>query len=222
MSIARETQSNELFEANPPPESHRGDWTWELVKEFPQQGDWTEEQYLEREFEGLVEYDDGVLEFLPMPTWIHQFIVDFLHSNLKQFVQPRSLGFTAFAPLPVRVGDRHYRKPDVIYATQTRIQSFDKPSNGADLVMEVVSGSKKDRERDLIKKRSIYAEAEIPEYWIVDPELEKISVLILCNGEYKVHGEFHSGETATSVLLPGFEIVVKTCFDAGRVKDCIT
>jgi Uma2 family endonuclease len=217
MSITRETQSQESVEAHSPPRSQRGDWTWELVKEFPQQGDWTEEEYLSREFEGLVEYSDGVLEFLPMTTLLHQLIVDYLHSILKQFVQSRSLGVTAFAPLRVRVGEKQYREPDLVFATKSRIQSNIKPLDGADLVMEVVIDTNDGRERDLIDKRSDYASAGIPEYWIVDPALTMITVLVLENAKYKVHGDFHSGQTATSVLLPGFEIEVKSCFDAGQV-----
>src|SRR4051812_6138848 len=104
MRTVPQLQIDETGEVVRPPKSRRGEWTWELVTTFPQQGDWTEDEYLAREFDGLVEYSDGVLEFLPMPTWLHQFIVDFLHSRLKQFVQSRSLGLTAFAPIRIQVG----------------------------------------------------------------------------------------------------------------------
>jgi Uma2 family endonuclease len=84
--------------------------------------------------------------------------------------------------------------------------------------MEIVSGSKVDRERDLIEKRSDYAQAAIPEYWIVDPETETITVLTLPAGqtEYAVHGEFKPGQQATSKLLDGFTVDVAACFAAGK------
>ena len=47
----------------------------------------------------------------------------------------------------------------------------------ADLVIEVVS--EKNRPHDIKKKRIEYARAGIPEYWIVDPEKETITVLVL-------------------------------------------
>ena len=50
-------------------------------------------------------------------------------------------------------------------------------SLGADLVIEVVSDQ--GRPRDLEIKRQEYAQAGIPEYWIVDPQLEQITVLAL-------------------------------------------
>lgn len=202
----------------PIPRSQRGDWTWELVAEFPRQGEWTEEEYLNREFDGLVEYVDGVLEFLPMPTWSHQFIVDFLHDVLKQYVRPRKLGITAFAPLRVRVAPKRYREPDILFATHQRVKNLKRPAEGADLVMEVVSASAEDYDRDLVEKRADYAAAGIPEYWIVDPQEELVTVLTLPAGatEYSVHGEFRRGEQATSVLLPEFAVDVTACFAAGN------
>ena len=198
--------------------SQRGTPTWELALKYPLQRDWTETDYLALEHDGLVEYSNGVFEFLPAATWLHQLIVGFLHSNLKQFVLSRSLGFTAFAPLPVWIGKGLYREPDIVFAKASRMRGLKKPPESADLVIEVVSDSKEARDRDFVKKRIDYATAGIPEYWIVDPAEETITVLILANGEYQLHGEFHPGTSATSVLLPGFEVNVKSCFDVGRVE----
>ena len=46
---------------------------------------------------------------------------------------------------------------------------------GADLALEVVSADKP--ERDLVEKRGDYAEGRVPEYWIVNPQTETITVL---------------------------------------------
>jgi Uma2 family endonuclease len=72
--------------------------------------------------------------------------------------------------------------------------------------MEVVSGSKKDRHRDLVVKRRQYA--GIREYWIVDPDKEQFIVLRLAGKRYVVHGKFGKDDTATSHLLPGFSVKV--------------
>jgi Uma2 family endonuclease len=79
---------------------------------------------------------------------------------------------------------------------------------GADLAMEVVSGDEEDRRRDLITKRREYARAGIPEYWIVDPRGERITVLRLAGKRYVVHGEFLKGTTVSSHLLRGFTVDV--------------
>ena len=181
---------------------------------FPRQGEWTEEQYLQYEFDGLVECVDGVLEFLPMPTFLHQILVAYLYKCLDRFVGERTPPEVFFSPIHVRTTEGSIREPDVAYIRAARLSDLRKPSAGADLVMEVVSGSPRDRDRDYLDKRSEYASAGIPEYWIVDPETGTITVLKLVDNHYRVHGEFKPGSIATSVLLPGFEVNVLDAFAA--------
>lgn len=50
------------------------------------------------------------------------------------------------------------------------------------LVVEVLS--KSTRRRDLTVKRSIYAEAGVPSYWLVDPVEPSLTVLTLTDGVY--------------------------------------
>jgi Uma2 family endonuclease len=76
----------------------------------------------------------------------------------------------------------------------------------------VVSADKP--ERDLVEKRGDYAEAGIPEYWIVNPETETITVLRLEDTAYAEHGVFGRGAEAASALVPGFIVSVDAVFDA--------
>lgn len=198
------------------PENHRtgaGEPTWEIAYLFPLQGTWTEEEYLALETNHLVEFSDGYLEVLPMPTTSHQFMVAYLYGLLLGFVSSQDLGRVVFSPLKVRVSPKKYREPDVVFMRKEHADRIgDDYWEGADLVMEVVSGDKKDRERDLEKKTQDYAKGGIPEYWIIDPEQEKITVLHLHGKKYSTHGEFKKGETATSPTLPGFAVEVSTVF----------
>jgi Uma2 family endonuclease len=66
------------------------------------------------------------------------------------------------------------------------------------LVVEVVS-PKQDK-RDYRYKRSEYAARQIPEYWIVDPILNKVTVLELVEGLYEE--QVYSGEE--SIVSPQF------------------
>jgi Uma2 family endonuclease len=109
------------------------------------------------------------------------------------------------------------REPDVIFISRERdLRPEDKRLAGADLVMEVVSPDDGSHERDYRKKRADYAARKISEYWIVDPQTERITVLALKGKQYRVHGEFAPGEHATSALLEGFDINVSAVFEAGR------
>ena len=198
------------------PPSKDGEPAWGIALLFPVQGQWSEAEYLALETNHLVELCNGRLEFLPMPLPYHQFIVAFLYETLWAFVKPRGMGSVVFAPLPVRLGARHLREPDVVFLKTGRITDLHKPPDGADLVMEVVSPGEENRKRDLEEKRHDYA-AGIAEYWIVDPQEKRITVLTLEGQTYREHGLFGPGAVATSVLLAGFSVAVDKVFAAGGV-----
>jgi Uma2 family endonuclease len=71
-----------------------------------------------------------------------------------------------------------------------------------------------DPARDMVTKRADYAEAGIPEYWIVNPLDATITVLTLAGDAYAEHGRFSRGATATSTLLEGFTMSVDAVFAA--------
>ena len=204
-------------EGGPPP-SERGDWTWELLAQYPRQGEWLESSYLAMDTNQLIEFHDGMLEFLPMVTPLHQDLLMFLRDHLVAATQGRYPGRVYVAPLRVKLRNGLYREPDVTFAKPEHVPERRKPLIGAELVMEIVSGAASDRHRDFVAKRADYAAAGIREYWIVDPDLETITVLTLPPGkdEYSVHGRFHNGQTATSAMFPEFTIDVSTCFAVGR------
>lgn len=202
-----------------PPYSQRGEWTWELVTEFPRQGDWTQAGYLALDASCLVELNRGVLEFLEMPDRRHQRIQQWLLRILSSLVAESGDGEVFGAPFPIRLSQGQLREPDICWLSRARSSANQSdPPVGCDLAIEVVSRTEKSRRHDYVTKRREYAESGIPEYWIVDPETETITVLSLPAGtaEYVVSGEYISGQTAVSVLLPGFAVDVSACFAAGR------
>lgn len=186
---------------------------WEVARLFPAQGMWSEQEYLDLKGNRLVEFTQGFIEVLPMPTTAHQLIVELLHRVLAEFVRARGLGTALFAPLRARLWPGKFREPDVLFMlTAHAARMGDDFWDGADLVMEVVSSD--DRRRDLETKRLEYARAGIPEYWIVDPQEKAVIVLKLESGRYAVHGRFEQGARAVSALLEGFSIGVADVFAA--------
>ena len=185
--------------------------TWEIAQLFPAQGHWSEEEYLALDTNHLIEFSHGQLEVLPMPTQSHQLLVIALLELLRNFVRTRKLGTVLLAPMRVQLWPGKYREPDILFMrTEHDDRRSDSFWEGADLVMEVVSPD--DPQRDTVTKRREYAQAGIPEYWIVDPADVSISVLTLRGIEYTLHAEFVAGETATSVLLDRFEVEVAAVF----------
>ena len=180
----------------------------------PLQGLWTEEQYLKlsEQTHHLLEFTDGAIEVLPMPTDKHQVMLAYLYELLLAFIRPRG-GKVLFAPLRVRVRDGKYRQPDILLVrTANDPRRQNRYWLGADLVVEIMSPD--NPERDTVTKRADYAEVGIPEYWIVNPEDETITVLTLSGDIYVEHGVFHRGAQATSTLLEGFTATVDGVFDA--------
>lgn len=193
--------------------SRKGEPPWEIAELYPAQGYWDEEEYLGLDTNRLIEFSNGFIEVLPVPTTTHQLILMFLLDALRGFVEPRKLGIALFAGIRVRLWKDTYREPDIVFMLAKHADRVGEVFwKGADLVMEVVSGAQEDRRRDLVKKRREYAKAGIQEYWMVDPEKSQITVLRLSRGKYAVAGKYGRGETARSVLLAGFAVKVDEVF----------
>jgi Uma2 family endonuclease len=153
-----------------------------------------------------------------MPTIEHQLILKFLFRALDTFVERQKFGVVLFSPTRVYLDPDNYREPDIVFSTTERLtKSGNRYFQGADLVMEVVSDDPESHERDFEKKVVDYAEGGIPEYWIVDPQEKKITVLTLVGKAYETHGVFGENEVATSKLLAGFSVAVTDVFAAAKV-----
>lgn len=206
-----------VVEESPRVRSVVGEPAWEIAQLFPLQGQWSEADYLALDSNRLVELADGRIQVLPMPTLLHSFIAMHLVVALQEFLVRSSIGGrAAMAPVPVRLFPGTYREPDVFYLNASRMKPMPKYPDGAELVFEVVSEGVEDRNRDYVEKRHDYAKAGIPEYWIVDPQEKKITVLVLDGETYCEHGVFESGTVASSVRLAGFSVNVSDVWAAGE------
>ncbi|MCZ7604673.1 MAG: Uma2 family endonuclease [Planctomycetota bacterium] len=200
--------------ADYPRRSKNGDPVWELTALYPRQGQWTEADYLGlTSVETGIEFNCGRLEFLPMPTRTHQEILQLIWLALREFLAPR--GDAWVSGLRVRTLKDRIRMPDVV-ALLDKSQGADELFERADIVVEVVSGSDSDRERDYTEKRAEYEQAGIPEYWIVDPAEGRITVLSLQNGKYIEYSRAEKGSKAESALLEGFVVDVTPLFERTR------
>jgi Uma2 family endonuclease len=198
----------------PVPDDH-AEPAWEVALLFPAQGEWSEDDYLwlTDHTRCLVEFTDGHVEVLPMPTDAHQRIVLFLYRALYAFLAVRGAGIILVAPLRLRVRTGRYREPGLLLLLSAADpRRSNRYWTGADLVLEVVSPD--DPQRDLVRKRREYARAGIPEYWIVNPATEQILVLRLAETTYVEHGVFTRRMQATSALLEDFTVAVAAVLDA--------
>ena len=78
-----------------------------------------------------------------------------------------------------------------------------------DIAVEVLSS---DRNRDLVRKRQIYAGAGVSEYWIFDPRNDTALLLELRDSDYVSRGLLTPSDTLTTALLPGLAIPLADVF----------
>jgi Uma2 family endonuclease len=71
---------------------------------------------------------------------------------------------------------------------------------------------------EVAEPRSLVYDADThlrgPEYWIVNPEAESITVLRLQGDRYAEHGGFGGGTMAHSTLFKDFTVAVDAVFEA--------
>jgi len=114
------------------------------------------------------------------------------------------------------------RVPDLVVLTDelaTILQGATKSTITLDmpppaLVVEVVSPGKANEDRDYRYKRSEYAARGIAEYWIVDPQANKITVLKLVDGLYE-ESIFVGNAVIISSIFPQLQLTAEQILNAG-------
>jgi Uma2 family endonuclease len=112
-------------------------------------------------------------------------------------------------------------QPDLLFVASGREPSSgDQAFSGApDLIVEVLSPST--TRTDRVVKFSAYERAGVREYWLVNPLARLVEVYALSEDDaseddasevYELHGEFISGSTVTSQVLPGLTFHVDDLF----------
>ncbi|HEX7722436.1 MAG TPA: Uma2 family endonuclease [Pyrinomonadaceae bacterium] len=106
--------------------------------------------------------------------------------------------------------------PDLVFVRNERwpeVVSNNKFTAGLDLVIEILSPGKENRERDLLVKRQLYEKFGIGEYWVVDSENRSVKVYKLDAARLQSVATFRDSEEITTDLLPGFRLTVSALFN---------
>jgi len=161
---------------------------------------------------GLCELINGEFCQMPPATPEHQLLIDFLVGMINSFarsIQP--MPGLAFTTIGLALSDLYAPTPDIVYLRGEKLNLIRRGmiEGAPDLVVEALSS---DRCRDLVMKREIYAEAGIPEYWILDPAHDTITVLRLSGSQYVEEAVLGSDDTLTTTTIPGFELQLSRLF----------
>lgn len=136
-----------------------------------------------------LELAEGVLVMSPQPFSWHQKVGMRLGYRLDEQL-PSQL--TALVDVEVVVGEPPLtiRVPDVIVTSTALYETNPARYAAADVVLAVEVLSDGTRRIDRVLKFSEYAEAGIPQYWIVDLDPPtKLTAYVLVDGEYELAAE---------------------------------
>lgn len=177
-------------------------------------------------FEEYLAYDDGTdnkyelvngqLQLIPTASGFHVLILHFIFTILGQEISKLKQQWKVMpGTVGVRTAKKKSRIPDLVILSESQCQEIRTMSAAVVespplLAIEIVSPSNSDD--DYRYKRSEYAVREILEYWIIDPAIEKISILLLVAGFYEVT-EFMGEQEIKSLLFPELKLTVKQVFE---------
>lgn len=132
------------------------EWTAEMARALPDDG---------KRYEVL----DGELFVSPAPSWDHQSVVGRLHLLLAPHVEAHGLGRAMLSPADIEFSPRRLLQPDlfVVPASERRPRDW-RDVKALLLAVEVLSPGT--ARADRLRKRVIYQQQRVPEYWIMDPD----------------------------------------------------
>jgi len=132
------------------------------------------------------EFVDGELVAMPPAIRLHRKIAKFLEQcferEIERLQQNREVGRGDVGVRTKRRGRTVVRLPDVVVferETAQDLKEVDILESAPVVAVEIVSTGSKNRKRDYELKRQEYSEIGILEYWIVDPEKQKVTILTL-------------------------------------------
>lgn len=120
---------------------------------------------------------DGVIYNMRPPNRIHQKLIGELYFTIKNYIKSNG-GDCDIYPAPfavfVTANDETYVEPDIsVICDKSKLD--DRGCNGApDFIIEIVSPSS--RKMDYRTKMTLYADAGVHEYWIIDPVKERTTI----------------------------------------------
>ena len=132
-------------------------WTAEMARGLPEDG---------KRYEVL----DGELFVTPSPTWDHQTVLDLFHALLRPYVRSHRLGWLRWSPADIEFSPTRLVQPD-LFVVRRRPEGMPRSwTEVKSLLLAIEALSPSTAAIDRVKKRLIYQDEGVDEYWIVDAQ----------------------------------------------------
>ena len=128
--------------------------------------------------ERRTELIDGILYDMAAPTFLHQLVINQICVQLQICIDTHHLNCTVIpAPFDVVLDDGTAVEPDIsVICDKSKVKNG-KYYGAPELVIEVLSPST--RKMDFNLKMRKYFQRGVGEYWLVDPDAEKVVVYLI-------------------------------------------
>ncbi len=150
---------------------------------------------------------DGKIYYMATPSWTHQRISGYLHNVIYNYIKNND-GKCEVIAAPFAVflynDNINYFEPDIsVICDLSKLD--EKGCHGApDWIIEIVSPCS--RQMDYLTKLLRYQTAGVREYWIVDPQKERVTVYLF---EKETVEEYAFGEEVPVGIYEGFTITIE-------------
>jgi len=137
---------------------------------------------------------NGELFMSPSPLIWHQRASMKLSVLLGTYVSENKLGEVFASPCDVLLSNKNVVQPDLVVVLNENKDIITKENikGVPDFLIEILSPT--NRMYDVKKKRALYEQYGVKEFWLVDPELETIQKLVLQDGRYTETGTYKEDE----------------------------
>ena len=145
----------------------------------------------------------------------HQRVVLNLEISLSRYLSDNPIGILVpgagaiFSDYDAVIADLAF----VVNERWDEVVTGEKFTGALDLIVEVMSRGKENRDRDLLVKRQLYGKYRVAEYWIVDSENRLVEVYRLQDDRLESVATLRNGDELTTPLLPGFRLSVSSIFN---------
>lgn len=107
----------------------------------------------------------------------------------------------------------HRPEPDLVWSRRMPAKGI-RPTHADVLLLIEVSDSSTDQDQDLGEKARLYAEHDIPEYWVVDVRSEQVHVhQTPSRGKYQSIQSFHKSALISPLCQPAATLSLAELFD---------
>jgi len=149
---------------------------------------------------------EGELFVSPSPATRHQLVSFRFSLELGQSLDKTGLAIILPAPTDLLLNSTTVVVPDLAIVSTARASIITRRAleGPPDVVVEILSPSSLDRDQYI--KRKLYERFAIPEYWVVDPDQDLVTVHRLDDGSYGIRATYDRSSTLECPEFPSLRV----------------